>query len=206
VARPIAKIELTAEERIELRNRVRAATTPQRDSLRAKIILGRAQGEREKDIASRLGISIASVSKWSSRVERLGLDGLKDAAGRGRRAWLPQEKVEQVLIRVTQPPKGRRRWSVRTMAKAVGMSHESVRRIWKANDLKPHLTRTFKLSRDPQFESKFWDVIGLGCGSFPIEAKAQSFNQIDGVLSVPTCSNSGDIDTPAGYLVHPRQV
>jgi len=47
------------------------------------------------------------------------------------------------------------------MAKAVGMSHESVRRIWKANDLKPHLTRTFKLSRDPQFESKFWDVIGL---------------------------------------------
>ena len=47
------------------------------------------------------------------------------------------------------------------MAKAAGISHESVRRIWKANDLKPHLTRTFKLSRDPQFEPKFWDVIGL---------------------------------------------
>ncbi len=47
------------------------------------------------------------------------------------------------------------------MAKAVGISHDSVRRIWKKNDLKPHLTRTFKLSRDPQFEPKFWDVIGL---------------------------------------------
>jgi hypothetical protein len=43
----------------------------------------------------------------------------------------------------------------------VGISHDSVQRIWKANDLKPHLTRTFKLSRDPEFESKFWDVIGL---------------------------------------------
>jgi transposase len=47
------------------------------------------------------------------------------------------------------------------MARAVGISHDSVQRIWKANDLKPHLTRTFKLSRDPQFETKFWDVIGL---------------------------------------------
>jgi len=47
------------------------------------------------------------------------------------------------------------------MAKAVGISHDSVHRIWKQNDLKPHLTRTFKLSRDPQFEQKFWDVIGL---------------------------------------------
>jgi hypothetical protein len=45
-----------------------------------------------------------------------------------------------------------------------------------------------------------------GCGSFAIEAKAQSFNQIDGVLSVPTARIRGDIDTPAGYLVHPRQV
>jgi hypothetical protein len=70
-------------------------------------------------------------------------------------------KIEQVLLRVTQPHKGRTRWSVRTMAEAVGISHDSVRRIWKNNDLKPHLTRTFKLSRDPQFEPKFWDVIGL---------------------------------------------
>lgn len=47
------------------------------------------------------------------------------------------------------------------MAKAAGVSRDSVHRIWRANDLKPHLTRTFKLSRDPEFERKFWDVIGL---------------------------------------------
>ena len=47
------------------------------------------------------------------------------------------------------------------MAKAVGISPDSVRRIWKANGLKPHLTETFKISTDPRFEEKFWDVIGL---------------------------------------------
>jgi transposase len=161
MARPVSKVELTLEERMELRNRVRAATTPQRDSLRARIILLRALGEKLEEVARRLGVSMTSAAKWSSRFERFGLEGLKDAPGRGRKPWLPKEKVEQVLLKVTQPPKGRRRWSNRTMAKAVGISHDSVRRIWKANDLKPHLTRTFKLSRDPQFEPKFWDVIGL---------------------------------------------
>lgn len=146
---------------MELQRRTRAATTPQRDSLRARIILLRARGKKLEEVAEELGMSMPSVSKWSRRFQSLGLEGLSDAPGRGRKPWLPQEKIEQVLTKVTQPPRGRRRWSVRTMAKAVGISHDSVRRIWKKNDLKPHLTRTFKLSRDPQFEPKFWDVIGL---------------------------------------------
>lgn len=161
MARPVKQLALTLEERIELRNRVRAATTTQRDSLRARIVLQRARGEKVEEVARHLGVSVTCVSKWSSRFETQGLAGLKDAPGRGRKPSLPKEKVEQVLTKVTRPPKGHRRWSVRTMARAVGISHDSVQRIWKANDLKPHLTRTFKLSRDPQFELKFWDVIGL---------------------------------------------
>lgn len=161
MGRPIKHLEATVEERIELRHRVRAATTPQRDSVRARIILLRLRGEKVEEVARQLGVSVACVCKWSSRFEMQGLEGLKDAPGRGRKPSLAKDKVEQVLTRVTQPPKGRQRWSVRTMAKAVGISHDSVHRIWKANDLKPHLTRTFKLSRDPQFEDKFWDVIGL---------------------------------------------
>ncbi|BBI41317.1 hypothetical protein KPSA1B_100018 [Pseudomonas syringae pv. actinidiae] len=47
------------------------------------------------------------------------------------------------------------------MAQVAGISPASVQRIWAANDIKPHLTRTFKLSNDPNFEEKFWDVIGL---------------------------------------------
>ena len=47
------------------------------------------------------------------------------------------------------------------MAAEVGISASSVQRIWRDNDLKPHLRRTFKLSNDKRFEEKFWDVIGL---------------------------------------------
>jgi transposase len=161
MARPISQVDVTLEERTELQRRVRASTTPQRERLRARIILLRATGKKEEDIARELGVSLNSVSKWSNRFEVLGLSGLADKAGRGRKPSLPAEKIEQVLTKVTQPPKGRRRWSVRTMARAVGISPDSVHRIWKQNDLKPHLTRTFKLSRDPQFEPKFWDIIGL---------------------------------------------
>ena len=161
MARPVSPLDVTPEERIELQRRFRASTTPQRESLRARIILLRAKGKKEEDVATELGVSMTCVSKWSSRFEAFGLDGLADKPGRGRKASLPARKIEQVLTKVTQPPKGRRRWSVRTMAKAVGISPDSVHRIWKQNDLKPHLTRTFKLSRDPEFEPKFWDVIGL---------------------------------------------
>lgn len=47
------------------------------------------------------------------------------------------------------------------MAKAKGVSAYTVQKLWRANDLKPHLKRTFKVSNDPKFEEKFWDVIGL---------------------------------------------
>ncbi len=128
--------------------------------MRAKIILLRAKGLNEAAVARDLHLSITSVSKWSRRFEQAGLDGLREKGGRGRKPWLPDEKVQQVIARVTQPPAGRTRWSVRTMAEAVGISPHAVHTIWKRTDLKPHLTRTFKISTDPQFEQKFWDVIG----------------------------------------------
>src|SRR5206468_2743921 len=92
MGRPVKQLGLTLEERIELRNRVRAATTPQRDSLRARIILQRAQGEKIEEVAQQLSVSVTCVAKWSSRFETQGLAGLKDAPGRGRKPWLPKDK------------------------------------------------------------------------------------------------------------------
>src|SRR2546422_3043274 len=99
-------------------------------------------------ISKALDVSLTTVSTWSRRFELQGLDGLKDRPGRGRKAWLATEKVRQVITRVTRPPPGRKKWSTRSMAAAVGLSHQSVHRIWKSNDLKPHLVRTFKISND----------------------------------------------------------
>ena len=65
------------------------------------------------------------------------------------------------ISRATQPPAPQRRWSVRSMAQKMGVSKDTVQRLWSANDIKPHLVRTYKLSNDAQFEAKFWDVIGL---------------------------------------------
>jgi transposase len=161
MARPIAAIDLTPEERGELRRRSVASTSTQRESLRARIVLLRSQGKKEAEVAEVVGTSINTVSLWSKRFEANGLKGLEDRAGRGRKPWLPPEKVRQVISRVTQPPKGKKKWSTRSMAAAVGISHHSVHEIWRRNDLKPHLTRTFKISNDPKFEEKFWDVIGL---------------------------------------------
>jgi transposase len=161
MARPVSTLQLSAGESAELQRRLRAATTTKRDHVRAEIILLRAQGMKETDVASRLGISLPSVSKWSRRFEQSGIEGLKDQSGRGRKVSLPVDKVRQVITKVTQPPAPRTRWSVRSMAAEVGISPRSVHRIWQQNDLKPHLTRTFKISKDPAFEQKFWDVIGL---------------------------------------------
>jgi transposase len=161
MARPISIIELTEQEEAELRRRVNAYTCSTRDSLRASIILRRAEGVKQSQVAAELGVSVACVNKWSQRFEREGLEGLVDLPGRGRKPSIPVETVERVITEATRPPKPKTRWSTRTMAKAVGISADSVRRIWKANDLKPHLTETFKLSTDPHFEEKFWDVIAL---------------------------------------------
>lgn len=161
MARPISIIELDAAEEKELRRRVRAHSIPKRDSLRAAIILRRAEGVRQVDVAEELGVSVACVNKWSQRFEREGLEGLADRPGRGRKPSIPLETVARVIEDAGKAPKPRSRWTTRTMAKAAGISQSSVQRIWKANDLKPHLTEGFKLSNDPRFEEKFWDVIGL---------------------------------------------
>ena len=165
LGRPISVLELSPEERQALSRRSQASITSKRDHLRAQIVLLRSQGVSLKSVAAELGVRLATVSKWSQRFELHGLVGLKDKAGRGRRERLPLEKVEMVIANATRPPPGRKRWSTRSMAKAAGVSHPTVNRIWRRNDLKPHRVRTFKVSKDPKFEEKLWDVIGLYLGS-----------------------------------------
>ena len=161
MARPISTVEITESEQQELQRRVKAPTVSKRDSLRAAIVLRRGEGVGQVQVAEELGVSVACVNKWSQRFERDGLEGLRDGKGRGRPPTIPARQVEKVITQATRPPKPRKRWSVRTMAKDVGISPDSVHRIWRANDIKPHLVETFKVSNDKRFEEKFWDVIGL---------------------------------------------
>ena len=162
MSRPAITLSVTQDDRSELEQRVKARHgVGHQDVLRARILLLRAEGKKEDEVATALNTSKNTVGLWTRRYSSQGIEGLKDAPGRGRKPWLATEKVAQVVTRVTQPPAGRTRWSVRSMAKATGLSRHSVHTIWQRNDLKPHRVGTFKLSKDPLFEQKFWDVIGL---------------------------------------------
>ena len=113
--------------------------------------------------AGELGLDRNTVRLWRDRFLEGGLSALEsDAARPGRPKAIPRSKEEAVLTltRLTTPEDGTH-WSVRTMAEVAGVSKASVQRIWAAHGLRPHLIRTFKLSRDPHFEEKLVDVVGL---------------------------------------------
>jgi transposase len=161
MTRPVRALPITAEQRATLQRLIQRPTAAQRAVRRARIILHRADGLSQAETARRVGVNRPVVVLWEQRFGAAGVAGLSDAKGRGRKPSVALETKAAIVSRATQPPPGRTRWSVRSMAQATGVSKATVQRLWRANDLKPHLVRAFKLSNDPQFEAKFWDVIGL---------------------------------------------
>jgi len=161
VSRTAPEIILDRVQRAQLEGLTRAATASQTEVLRARIVLLAALGWPNEEIAAELKTTEPTVGKWRRRFARHGLAGLEDESRSGRPARLSEEAVNTVLTKVTQPPMGRARWSCRSMATQAGLSKSWVQQLWFRNDLKPHQTRTFKLSNDKQFEQKFWDIVGL---------------------------------------------
>jgi transposase len=161
MARPKLPLTLSASQRREVDRLLDAPATPQKLVRRARIVLLAAEGQDNRRIAEQLDTSTPTVGLWRQRFIDGGLAGLQEAPRPGRPSRQDPGKIQRVLTEVVQPPCGRKRWSCRSMARAVGLSKDAVQRAWSANDIKPHRTRLFKLSNDPEFERKFWDVIGL---------------------------------------------
>jgi transposase len=161
VSRTAPEIILDRVQREQLEALTRALSASQTEVLRARIVLLAALNRTNEEIADELQTTEQTVCKWRHRFARHGLAGLQDDARSGRPARVSAGALNIVLTKVTQPPKGRARWSCRSMAKQAGVSKSWVQQLWFRNDLKPHQTRTFKLSNDRQFEQKFWDIVGL---------------------------------------------
>ena len=161
--RMACQIELTDQERKTLERWSRGRRTQARVVIRAKIVLLAAVGMRNKDIAAEVGTDRLTVGRWRCRFANMRLAGIeKDAPRSGRRATRREQVSRLIVDRTIQTlPANATQWSVRTLAKEVGVSPSMVHRVWKANGLKPHLTRTFKLSNDPHFVEKLVDVVGL---------------------------------------------
>ena len=160
IVRVAIEILLTDEELTELTGLVRSKLTSVRLTQRAHIVLLAAEGLQNKDIADRLAIGRVQVSRWRDRYAESRLAGIEQDLPRGA----PPVKVDVarfVELTTQSKPEAATHWSTRKMAIELGVSAASVSRHWRANGLKPHLVRGFKVSRDPLFVEKLEDIVGL---------------------------------------------
>jgi transposase len=164
------RMSLSRERRAELEGLLRSDSYDGSVSDRAQFVLWRDEGVSVADIAGRAGTSRPTVYRWLDRYDRDGVDGLVDRVSTGR----PPEVSAEVRARIvaltrTSPPEhtGWSHWTSRNMAsflkrhEAIVVSHNFIAEVWRDHDLKPWRQGTFKLSLDPDFESKVFDVVGL---------------------------------------------
>jgi len=157
-----AALAVTSEDRRELERIARSGKTEQRVALRARIILGAAEGRSSNALAIELKTSRPTVLHWRRRFAEGGTKALYDNRPRGRSFEpLSRAKEAEVVAKTQAAPSQATQWSCRSMAKICGISKASVQRIWHSNGLKPHLVTTFKLSNDPHFIEKLEDVVAL---------------------------------------------
>jgi len=153
---------LTDEEREQLVRWSRRAKSAQSLAVRSRIVLSCAQGLDNIEVAAKLGVVPATVSKWRRRFVERRLDGLLDEPRPGGPRSISDEAVEAVIVATLErTPKDATHWSRASMAAETGLSRSTIGRIWRAFSLKPHLVDTFKLSTDPLFIEKVRDVVGL---------------------------------------------
>src|SRR3954449_1908784 len=162
MARPLAELVLTDDERQMLMTWASRPKSTQRLATRARIVLACAEGLENQAVAARLRVCSATVGTWRRRFVERRLEGLADEPRPGARRKITDADVERVVTRTLESkPKDATHWSTRGMAEAAGMSQTAVGRIWRSFGLKPHPRETFKLSTDPFFVEKVRDVVGL---------------------------------------------
>lgn len=161
--RQAVNVELTDAERRILTKWSRGRMTAARLVQRAQIILLAADGKTNSEIAQALKIARGTVGTWRQRFVVDRIAGIEKDLPRGGRKSTERERVAELIITKTtqEKPSNATHWSTRMLAQEVGVSRSMVHRIWQANGLKPHLIKTFKVSKDPNFVDKLIDVVGL---------------------------------------------
>jgi transposase len=161
--KPSIAISLSPSDQAQLERWASAHGTPQQVALRCRIVLAAGASQQNKVMAANLKVSRPTVNLWRKRVGDLGIGQVWEIApGRGRKPRYDQARRDAIIKATLQTkPKGMTHWSCRTMAKEQKLSKATVNRLWQLHNIKPHLSRTFKLSRDAKFLEKLTDVVGL---------------------------------------------
>jgi len=162
MGRPPAAITLTPTSEAELKAFAQSRSLPSGLVQRARIVLACAQGQANQSIASQMGITQATVSKWRTRFRRQGVVGLYDQPRSGAPRSIDDQRVAQLIRRTLgTPPARATHWACRSMAQATGLSKSTVQRVWNTFGLQPHRQKHFKISTDPFFVEKVRDIVGL---------------------------------------------
>jgi len=150
-------------EQALLERLARGRNIPHKVVLRTKVVLDHAEGMSKVAISESLQMSRPTVDLWLQRFRVGGIDALLRDAPRpgGKQPLAPEREAQIVEWTLHRTPKGQTHWSSRSLAKALGVGSTTVLNVWHKHGLKPHLTETFKLSRDPDFVAKVRDVVGL---------------------------------------------
>ena len=160
---PASGLEVSETDRRELAVLSGSRAAPQGVAIRARIVLGAADGVANKVLARQLSTSLPTVLLWRRRFEEEGLVGILEDRPRPGRPKQISADQEAALIEKTlhSRPKNATHWSVRLMARETGLSRATVQRIWSKHHLQPHRVESFKFSTDPEFVAKVRDIVGL---------------------------------------------
>jgi transposase len=161
---PAPALVLSIDQKAELEALVRNGNTPQKVASRGRLLLLAHQGVANQTIAEQLSLSRPTILALRNAFAKDGIAALTGIRKRKRRAKILTPELEQKILDATlktRPGDGSTHWSVRMLAKHLGISRTIVHRIWQRHDVQPHRVERFKLSNDPHFEEKVRDIVGL---------------------------------------------
>jgi transposase len=187
-----AAIRLTTEERVELEQMTQSRTLPAGDVFRARLVLMLAEGLPYRTIQERLDTTAPTISRWKDRFLKQRVAGLLEIRHPGQKPSVITPALQAKVLEVTRrkPKDGSTHWSCRKLAAQLGISKDTVQRIWRKAGLKPHRLERYMASDDPEFERKAADIIGLylnppqHAAVFCVDEKSaiQALDRLDPVL------------------------
>ena len=165
---------------------------PAGDVLKARMILMLAQGRSYVEIQERLQTTAPTLSRWKKRFLEERINGLIEARHPGRKPTVITAQLQARVLEATRrkPKDGSTHWSCRKLARELGISKDTVHRVWRKAGLRPHRLERYMASDDPDFESKAADIIGLylhppqHAAVFCVDEKSaiQALDRLDPVL------------------------
>src|ERR1035438_2932077 len=158
-----AALMIDETQKRQLESWARAGTTAQRVARKCQAILLASQGLSNHSISQQTGLSRPTILATRAAFSRGGCEALRQAQKRERSRRILTAELEQQILETTletRPPDATH-WSVRELARQLGVSRMMVHRVWQRYDVQPHRVEKFEISDDPHFEEKVRDVVRL---------------------------------------------